>query len=276
VPPTANGIVKPQPNATLRFGPDFIKSKNLVAAWLFNNGSAPVRDYGRLQRHATLTVAPTWIPEFGGALSFNGSSQYIVATGVDIANKPFTISALIRPGTQGIENNIVSVGTGTGTDKLIHIFTRPSAQGTGFGMYSDDLNISNALADATVYRITCTLTAGLTQSCYVYNINGTLHDSGSRTAGALFSGGTTVEMGRRGGGINDWFAHGQIFDVFIWDAAMTANEVARFSWAPYAGIDVVSTLGTRRFADAAVQDTPELRGRSGLRAERQLRQLIAQ
>lgn len=221
---------KPDPQPR-RFGLGTVPQP--TAAYLFDRGPGPSIDHagrggtGLLVSNAT----PPWSPKYGGSFGFNGSTQYLSGTAPAIANVPFTISVLFLPGNQSLDSCVLSMGSSSSTDNLIHIIAKAGATGTGFNMWSDDLPSSVHLSDTGLYRLTCTLDAAKLQTLYLM---GDLTDTVSRPASGFYTGDTTLHVGRRNnGGGDDWFA-GTVIDLFIWKGiALTAAQVKAHQATPY-------------------------------------------
>jgi len=232
------GFQKPPIGAKLNYGHPL--AKGLIGCWLFNEMSGnKVFDYSGQSKHGTITNSPVqtavsgWSAgPHGGERAFDGSDDYVdIIGGIDLANSEFTIITSIKTSTFG-SRMFLSVGSVAATDKLLH-FRLLSATSFLFGMYGDDLTVNLTNMSNKQTHIAATLTTERLQNVYQDGIN-----SGSRTAGGMFSGNTTCPIGTGNTGSGwEWYS-GRMSFLFIYKRALSAAEIAHHCAFPFCMFDI--------------------------------------
>ena len=134
------------------------------------------------------------------AASFNGTTQYLSGTGVNVDNKDFSICCWCYPITLGNGANIYATSTSTyATRQVLHIGYRSSGVFT-FALYNDDLDTTDTyLTDVNTWVHWCCTFNNSTKEMIIYR-NGV--NKKSKTAGGAFTSiSTTYLIGKSFNGV---------------------------------------------------------------------------
>ena len=209
-----------------RIDPRASINQGLVGWWRFNNAGViglSCADLSSKKLIGTRTNGPTLLPSpvgAGSGLGFNGSNQYVsVASGIDLVNVSFSISAWAKRTNTGSDAMIVGQGVGSNFNGL-QVGYRADNRIT-FDMWGNGINAGN-YTDADWHLVTATYdSGGGTMSIY--------RDAALVTSGA--SGGNYTGSGElRIGDMSAFscFFGGGIADVRIWRSrVLTLQEISQ-------------------------------------------------
>jgi hypothetical protein len=215
-------------------------TKGLVAYWAMRNSGTTVYDEWTGGYNGTAVNSPTFGTTYAavgqGASFAAASSQYItVPTNGFATASTFTISAWIKPVSNGLNRALFATGDTSGSLNRLGILIRPTHK---IGMYSvqDDISTTADLTGGTTLtagtwvHVVCTFTAG-DFDAWVNGVEETMTQEGSaaESRGVSFSGLTgskltTIGTRRFNGGYGLYFA-GQIDELRIYNRTLTADEI---------------------------------------------------
>jgi hypothetical protein len=213
-----------QAGATLLKPPNNL---GLVGYWPMDEGtSTQAGDFSGNGNTGTLTTTGSTPPQWtsgkkGAALSFDGSTSYVSGSGVNLANRPFTISAWIYDTDVSINRQFFSLGSSCGVDACLHLRVSAGFNGTHFhfGQYGDDMDATLSSVTNRWTNLVVTLDGSKVQR--VYQDGGLVN---SNQAAGFFSGNTNWNIGAWVANQTEPFS-GKIDDVRVYNHALTPTEV---------------------------------------------------
>jgi hypothetical protein len=228
-----NTGVKPQNPVVNRSHP---LAQGLVGAWPFEDGGGTVlRDVSGHGNDGTLVNAPTFVgSRFGGALDFDGLTNYVRSTPDLSSLADMTVSAWVQvpSGTPGTYGDIVSTQNTAASNGILAHVSGAHAQWKFFAYYSGgtiSLVSPKTWQDGTPHLFVGVL-RGTTAELY---LDGALAASGSSSGAVSFSS-AVVHIGARASLHSAAFFSDQISDVRLWNRALSASEVADLYSDPWA------------------------------------------
>lgn len=196
----------------------------LVGYWPFSEGSGTTAyDASGNGNNGLLVNGPSWTTNAtgDGALSFNGTSQYVAMSNDPSGTGAATFSAWIYPTAWGAQKNIIAAQQGA-----LEFFVGTSyPTTTGLVSLSDNGGATKcgspaaSLALNTWYLVTATRDAS--GDCTIY-INGAQVSTGSSGVPVA---GTALSVASRAAGAGFYFS-GSIDDVRIYNRVLAASEVS--------------------------------------------------
>jgi len=210
-----------------------ITDPNLLGWWkLENEGSGAVVDSSGHDNHGTLHGDPQWIDGYdGGALEFDGVDDYVNIDGykgisaIDGVQQEFSIANWFRITARSGDNEMVTWGTNTGTQRLswrVHEGRLRTEHGDGNLRGNTYVNDGQWHHGALVVTEGANLRVPATR-LYVDGVEDTVF-SGSDNAYNLTAD-VDVRIGM-GGPTGDRFFPGSIDDVRIYERVLTEDEIA--------------------------------------------------
>ncbi len=224
--------LKPQPGAGLN--PAHPLAQGLVGCWLLNEGAGDTAHDGIRHQAAVGDPAPTWGPD---RCEFDGVDQVFFGSLTLDLEKDFTVVAAVRIDPVSVERAAIGIGDPTyGCRFVLGCYTT--------GKYrcilreDDNTNVVNVWDDGAAYDDgrPHQLAFSFAPSADLYRclIDGAILRTASPSAytsihaGALCIG----SMYRQGTFSNHW--PGSVYYVYLYDRALTANEIAQLYREPYA------------------------------------------
>lgn len=161
------------------------------------------------------------------ALNFDGSDDYVSASGYDFDTGNFTVEAWIYPRDNNKSGIICQGGYSWYTGFLIDI----NATGTGSirletssgGSANGTISASNAITTGVWQHVAFSITRGSSGSLSKLYINGTLVASGNVSSNDLSN--TTLSIGKITVNMDGHYYNGMIDDVRLWNTARTQAEI---------------------------------------------------
>jgi RHS repeat-associated protein len=224
-----------------------------IGFWPFDDskGSKTAADLSVYGRPATFTTGgvtlATSVPQqcLDNSTTFDGSTGAATASGINLANKSFTVEAWAKRTQTGRYETILGQGYGAKDQELFFGWRDTNVFDCGF--YADDVATSAAYTDSNWHLWACTFDAS-TNTITVYR-DGTQVAQG--TSSGPYIGTGTLYIGTLVGA-ND--LAGSVADVAVYDSALSAARLAAHdtaatgSWTNVAGATSAS-YGTLAAAD---------------------------
>jgi len=209
-------------------------NRGLVGYWPFAEGAGgKTMDLSGKGNNGTLTnmvQGPTsgWTGgNFGGAMRFDGTNDFVAFTAPDISSSSFSISSWISTRDQS-SRAWFSIGNQSIFNKIIHL-AYVSGTSLRFGFYGDDNSFTYTLTNNKRYHAVFTYNNSTNER--ILYVNGVHVGTGS---GNAFTG-TTV--GRIGSWINSpnnyLYWNGSIDEVRVHNRALSASEVQQLYTDPF-------------------------------------------
>ena len=160
-------------------------------------------------------------------LTFDGNDDRIVDE-IDIANKSFTVEFWAKRAEASREEYILSGGSNTGSNTLLHIGFRNDNRFT-FAFWGDDVNVDSKYNDKKWHHWACVYDA--TKKEQIVYQDG--KEVGKKTNSNPFQGTKDISIGSRL--VANYFK-GNLTEIRIWDVARTSAEVNAHKSSPLTGI----------------------------------------
>jgi len=196
---------------------------NLQALYTFNDGTANDGSgnghNGTFSGDATTTGAT--IPGGGLSLSLDGNGDKVTASGINIANKDFSVAFWVNRDDLG--QGYVIGHSDQGNNRRLHVGFRDGNTFT-FAFWANDLNVDNNAWNQTDDWVHLVSTYDADTNLQSVYLNGNTTPIATRTAGADFGGTQDLWIGARRS-TNEYYA-GLVDDVFIYDRTLSGAEAA--------------------------------------------------
>lgn len=205
----------------------------LVGYWPFNEGAgSTAHDASGSGNNGTLVNSPTWTTgQIIGALSFNGTSQYVSVPGSFISTPTaLTVSAWVNMSPSlNIANGqyIASSRSNTNNGWSAYVFCGgASPHNCGLAFVIQNVAVYNTADDPIPFSKWQHVTVTWNGTNARYYING-VADATVSTTGSMTTGSSLLLGAQANGGVPNFanFFTGSIDDVRIYNRALSAQEV---------------------------------------------------
>jgi hypothetical protein len=207
---------------------------SLVSYWKFDDGSGAIVEDAKSTNDGTLMNSPAWTTGMaGGALSFNGSTQYVsMPAGPGLTNAA-TISFWVNTSQTEAQAINYPVSMGDSGSVRMSVFVgglNVDSQNPGktIGLFSGS-SASAAVANSFTtpdyggwHNIVVTYDKDASTKTHIYKDGVLLSMFSSAYTGPIASQ-NQINVGRRVD--NHWYFNGSIDDLAIWNRALSADEV---------------------------------------------------
>jgi hypothetical protein len=243
--------------------PDFVSVpsqgvtySNLICYWNLNGGLGNVAYDSSGNGNNGVIYGASWVAgKYGGALSFNGTSDYAETNASLNVGNSFTLAAWIkRSSTDAVFGYVLANGNSGASSNKFAFYARGDynwklAFESGDGN-SSDLEIGNISVPQDVWTHIAVTINGANG---VFYLNGQI-DGTFTLNHADFSKNAQIEMGRSANNYADCFFGGVIDDIQIYNRTLSANELAQlYAMGPLP--DPTSFTNYYNFKDALTNNT---------------------
>jgi hypothetical protein len=199
-------------------------AKGLVGWWTFDGKTVSgtrVFDASGTGNYGTMTNGPTLVNgKLGQAMQFGGSNDYVdVGTGLDLANKSFSISAWVKHEATGQEDAIFEFGDTGDTNQQLILTWEPPNDVMRFSFFGNDLDTPAGYPDSNWHLWSFTFDANTKQRIIFRDGAQVASDI---SASNFLGSGTAV--------INSRFIRllkGLIDDVRVYNRVLSPDEIKR-------------------------------------------------
>ncbi|MEQ9231374.1 MAG: LamG domain-containing protein, partial [Cyclobacteriaceae bacterium] len=153
------------------------------------------------------------------ALSFNGSSDYVSGTGINLANSDFTVEGWFNTNSPTTFQTLFSLGSAGSNNEALHINLENTQVKVGF--YFSDVTIPWTVTSGWHHISVSHNTSSLESTVY---IDGLPIGSGTHPSVA-FTVNTSYTIGRNSWDPSGYF-NGQLDDIRIWNSERSAADIA--------------------------------------------------
>ncbi|MBN1516049.1 VCBS repeat-containing protein [Candidatus Sumerlaeota bacterium] len=278
----SDGALSASAHATVSFLP---ASANQVLHWRFDDVSgASATDSSPFGNHGTVSGA-TWTDGYyGGALTFNGSSDYVAISDIAINGDfpgctagqtgDFTLCAWIKRGSSGSRHPVVSKQGDLGSAARGFVFEITDADYLKIELFNgddSDLNRTDVFSSQQIptgiwthVAVTYEYISDGASKVRLY-INGVNDGASDMAHGPLQQNSRAFEAGRYyWSNSYSAFWHGEIDDVRVYNVALTATEIARILIGPLVRPDLqdhllgVDTMTSQQQTEAEINGDSQL------------------
>jgi hypothetical protein len=168
------------------------------------------------------------------AYEFNGTTQYLSTASTPITNGPLTVACWYKTDNAATSQALVSIGDNNGQERFQLFYSGTTAVNPSFSCIYSTGSSAGAASNAgaattnTWYHVAGTVSGALGGSIDFRSYrNGVLGTTlGPTTTSALTGNIDSILIGARFGTSLGLYLDGQIAEVGIWNAALTAAEIA--------------------------------------------------